>query len=48
VSTIAIDSLSDPRVAHYRNLKDHELDRQGKLFIAEGEHLLRRLLDSDF
>jgi tRNA G18 (ribose-2'-O)-methylase SpoU len=45
---IHIDSLSDPRVAVYRNLKDHELDRQGRLFIAEGEHLLRRLLDSDF
>ena len=48
MSVTRIDSLADPRVAHYRNLKDHELDRQGKLFIAEGEHLLRRLLDSDF
>lgn len=44
----SIDSFSDPRVANYRNLKDHELDRRGKYFIAEGEHLLRRLLDSDF
>ena len=24
-----IDSFSDPRVSHYRNLKDRELDRQG-------------------
>ena len=45
---IPIDSLSDPRVAPYRNLKDKELDRIGKLFIAEGEHLVRRLLASDF
>jgi tRNA G18 (ribose-2'-O)-methylase SpoU len=48
VSVTRIDSLADSRVAAYRNLKDHELDRQGRLFIAEGEHLLRRLLDSDF
>ena len=45
---IPIDSLADPRVAPYRNLKDHELDRQGRRFIAEGEHLVRRLLASDF
>jgi len=43
-----VASLDDPRVAHYRNVKDRLLERQGKLFIAEGEHLLRRLLDSDF
>lgn len=46
--TILIDSLSDPRIAPYRNLKDKELDRAGRLFIAEGEHLVRRLLASDF
>ena len=45
---IPIDSLADPRVAPYRNLKDKELDRAGKLFIAEGEYLVRRLLASDF
>ncbi|MDB5301301.1 MAG: rRNA methylase [Phycisphaerales bacterium] len=43
-----MDSLDDPRVAPYRNLKDRELDRAGRLFIAEGEHLVRRLLASDF
>src|SRR5438045_3385089 len=43
-----LESLDDPRVAHYRNLKDRELERRGKLFIAEGEHLVRRLLASDF
>jgi tRNA G18 (ribose-2'-O)-methylase SpoU len=43
-----IESLGDPRVALYRNLKDRELERRGRHFIAEGEHLVRRLLDSDF
>ena len=46
--SIRIDSLTDPRIAPYRNLKDKELDRAGKLFIAEGEYVVRRLLDSDF
>jgi tRNA G18 (ribose-2'-O)-methylase SpoU len=45
---IPIDSLDDPRVANYRNLKDRELERRGQLFIAEGEHIVRRLLASDF
>ncbi len=45
---IRIDSLDDPRVACYRNLKDRELERRGNRFIAEGEHLVRRLLASDF
>src|SRR5438874_12173159 len=48
MSIVAIQSLSDPRVAPYRNVKDRELERRGKLFIAEGEHLVRRLLASDF
>ena len=43
-----IDTFGDPRVANYRNLKDRELDRRGRFFIAEGEHLVRRLLASDF
>jgi tRNA G18 (ribose-2'-O)-methylase SpoU len=45
---IPIDTLCDPRVAHYRNLKDRELERRGQRFIAEGEHIVRRLLASDF
>jgi tRNA G18 (ribose-2'-O)-methylase SpoU len=45
---ISISSLADPRVAHYRDLKDKVLDREGKLFIAEGENVVRRLLASDF
>jgi tRNA G18 (ribose-2'-O)-methylase SpoU len=43
-----VDSLDDPRVALYRNLKDRELERRGRHFIAEGEHLVRRLLASTF
>lgn len=45
---IPIDSLDDQRVALYRDLKDRELERRGGHFIAEGEHLARRLLASDF
>ena len=45
---IPIATLTDPRIAHYRNMKDRELDRRGRRFIAEGEHLVRRLLVSNF
>jgi tRNA G18 (ribose-2'-O)-methylase SpoU len=48
MTPIPIASLADPRVANYRNLKDRDLDRAGRFFIAEGEHLVRRLLESDF
>jgi tRNA G18 (ribose-2'-O)-methylase SpoU len=48
MTPIPITSLADPRVANYRNLKDRDLDRAGRFFIAEGEHLVRRLLESDF
>ena len=44
----SVTSLDDPRVALYRNLKDRELDRSGRWFIAEGEYIVRRLLASDF
>jgi tRNA G18 (ribose-2'-O)-methylase SpoU len=43
-----MDSLDDPRVLAYRNLKDRELAREGDRFIAEGEHVVRRLLASDY
>jgi len=43
-----IESLDDTRVAPYRNLKDRELARMGGLFLAEGEHVVRRLLASRF
>ncbi len=41
-----VNSLDDPLLAHYRNLKDKELARDGGRFIAEGEHVVRRLLAS--
>jgi tRNA G18 (ribose-2'-O)-methylase SpoU len=43
---ISVDSLDDPRLAAYRNLKDRELARDGQRFIAEGEQVVRRLLAS--
>jgi tRNA G18 (ribose-2'-O)-methylase SpoU len=43
-----IDSLDDSRVWAYRNLKDHELARQGDRFIAEGRHVALRLLSSAY
>ena len=43
-----LDSLDDPRLEPYRRLKERELARDGRRFIAEGPHLVRRLLDSDF
>jgi tRNA G18 (ribose-2'-O)-methylase SpoU len=41
-----IQSLNEPALAPYRNLKDKELDRAGARFIAEGENVVRRLLAS--
>jgi tRNA G18 (ribose-2'-O)-methylase SpoU len=43
-----VESLDDPRLWPYRNLKDRELAREGGLFIAEGRHGVERLLASDF
>ncbi len=47
---ISIESLTDPRVAHYRNLKDRDLSAHsdGSLFVAEGEQVVRRLIASRF
>ncbi len=42
----SIHSLDDPRLAPYRNMKDKELARDGRRFIAEGENVVRRLLAS--
>ena len=39
-----IDDLNDPRLTPYRDLKDRELAAEGKLFIAEGHHVVERLL----
>jgi len=43
-----IDSIDDPRIAHYRLMKDRELAREGDRFVAEGEYIVRRLLESDY
>jgi tRNA G18 (ribose-2'-O)-methylase SpoU len=41
-----VESLGDPRLAAYRNLKEKELARDGDRFIAESENVVRRLLAS--
>ena len=48
MSCIAIDSLDDPRVAAYHDLKAQRLVRDGNLFIAEGTKIVERLLASDY
>ena len=45
---VPVDSLDDPRVSPYRDLKDRELARSGDRFIAEGEQVVRRLLKSTY
>jgi tRNA G18 (ribose-2'-O)-methylase SpoU len=45
---LKLDSLDDPRLAPYRNLKDRELARLGGRFIAESDLIVRRLLASDY
>jgi tRNA G18 (ribose-2'-O)-methylase SpoU len=44
--TIPLTNPADPRPAPYRDLKDRDLVREGNLFIAEGDLLVRRLLES--
>lgn len=57
MNLVPIDSITDPRVADYANIRDAELlqradplDPRGHrgLFIAEGELVVRRLLESRF
>ena len=46
---VTIESPDDPQLAPYRALKDRELARDpGGRFIAEGEHVVRRLLASAY
>lgn len=42
-----ITSIDDPRIEAYRTLKEREIISTGR-FIAEGEHLVKRLLASTF
>jgi len=44
---LPIDSLDDPRIAAYRNLRDRTL-RGEQMFVAEGRLLVARLLTSRF
>ena len=46
--SVLINSIDDPRLAPYRNLKETNATRWAGRFIAEGEKLVRRLLASDF
>jgi len=39
-----VDSLDDPRVAHYRDLREGRLLEEHGLFVAESRHVVRRLL----
>jgi tRNA G18 (ribose-2'-O)-methylase SpoU len=43
-----IDDIADPRLAHYRDLKQTNLTRWSGRFIAEGWLVVERLLASDF
>ena len=43
-----ITSTTDPRIWPFLALKDRELAREGGRFIAEGEHVMRRLLGSGY
>jgi tRNA G18 (ribose-2'-O)-methylase SpoU len=43
-----IDNLDDPRIAPYRHLRDRDLRADGDRFIAEGRHVVQRLLKSPY
>jgi tRNA G18 (ribose-2'-O)-methylase SpoU len=45
---IRIDSIDDPRISVYRDLPKSNLSRHSGRFIAEGQHLVGRLLASDY
>ncbi|MBX2853321.1 MAG: RNA methyltransferase [Phycisphaeraceae bacterium] len=42
----SIDSSDDPRLALYTAMKDRDIRRETGLFLAEGEHLVRRALEA--
>jgi tRNA G18 (ribose-2'-O)-methylase SpoU len=43
---IPVETLDDPRIAPYRNVKDRDLAADGNRFLAESEQVVRRLLMS--
>lgn len=48
MARIPLDSLDDLRLEVYRDLKRARPDRDADLFIAEGDKVAHRLLESDF
>jgi tRNA G18 (ribose-2'-O)-methylase SpoU len=48
MNLIPIHSVDDPRIALFREIKESELLNVHGLFVAEGEHLVHRLLASRF
>jgi tRNA G18 (ribose-2'-O)-methylase SpoU len=49
MQTIWVESLDDPRLADYRNVRDADLRRSRGVFMAEGRFVVERLLgDSRF
>jgi tRNA G18 (ribose-2'-O)-methylase SpoU len=46
VPVVEVTGTGDPRLADYRNVPDPDLLRSRGLFIAEGRHVVRRLLAS--
>lgn len=45
---LCLTSLTDPRVAVYAHLNQTNLTRASRLFVAEGEKVVQRLIASDF
>jgi tRNA G18 (ribose-2'-O)-methylase SpoU len=45
---IPVHSIDDPRLACYRELSQRNLTRQSGLFVAEGDKVVERLIDSRF
>jgi tRNA G18 (ribose-2'-O)-methylase SpoU len=44
VAVVAVNDPDDPRIADYRNIADAVLLKERQLFVAEGRHVVRRLL----
>jgi len=45
---VRIESLDLPELAPYRTLRQHEEHRRAGIFVAEGDKVVRRMLESDF
>ncbi len=45
-SVQAVETLELPELAPYRTLRQHEAHRRDRIFVAEGEKVVRRLLES--